>query len=103
MFTDAEGKRLSGYYLIVEARKSDGTTVRRPVHNSETGRDEEVTTWAERVPEEVYNRLAKDKRDDGILDETTFAVKRRGFPEEEVKMPGSDGRPLTRTAQITAW
>jgi hypothetical protein len=102
-YSDKDGKRLSGYYVIVEAKKPDGTLVKRRVHSSETSKDDDVTSWAERVPEEVYNRLGKDKKEDGILNETTFAVKRRGFPNEEVTMPGSDGRPLTRAAQITAW
>jgi hypothetical protein len=102
-FTDRDGRRVSGYYVIVEARKPDGTVVRRRIHNSESGRDEDVTTWAERVPKEVYDRLAKDKKEDGILNETAFAVKRRGFADEEITMPGPDGRPLTRTGQITKW
>ncbi len=102
-YTDAAGKRLSGYYLIVQAKDADGSPVNRRVHNSETGKDEEVRRWAERVPEEVYNRLAKDKKEDGILNETAFGAKRKGFLDEEVTIPGSDGRPLTRTAQITTW
>jgi hypothetical protein len=102
-FTDREGSRVSGYYLIVEAKKPDGTVVPRRIHNRETGRDEQVTTWAERVPKPVYDRLAKDKREDGILDETTFAVKHRGFADEQITMPGPDGKPLTRMGEITKW
>jgi hypothetical protein len=102
-FTDRDGRRVSGYYLIVEAKRPDGTLVSRRVHNAETGRDEEVTTWAERVPKEVYDRLAHDKRSDGVLDETAFAIKRRGFTDEQITMPGADGRPLSRLGQITKW
>jgi hypothetical protein len=101
--TDQDGKRVSGYYLIVEARRSDGKVLSRRIHNSETGQDDEVSVWAERVPKEVYDRLAKDKREDGILNETTFATKRVGFASEEIQMNGSDGQPLTRTGQITKW
>jgi hypothetical protein len=97
------GGPLSGYYLIVAARRPDGKVIPRRVHDRETNKVVEVTVWAERVPKEVYDRLARDKREDGILDETTFAVKRRGFPSEEVTMPGPDGKPLTRTGQITQW
>jgi hypothetical protein len=89
--------------LIVEARTSDGTALKRRVHNIETGKDKEVTKWAERVPKEVYDRLARDKKEDGVLNETTFAVKRRGEAEEQVTMPGADGKPLTRLGQITEW
>lgn len=102
-FNDTDGKRVSGYYLLVEARRPDGGVVKRKVHNAETGKDEEVSAWGERVPVEVYDRLAKDKKEDGILNESTFAVKKVGFAEEQVTMPGSDGRPLTRATQITTW
>ncbi len=95
-YSDKEGKRLSGYYVIVEAKNPDGHVVKRRVHNSETSEEVDATIWAERVPEEVYNRLGKDKKEDGILDETKFAVKRRGYLNEETTMPGSDGRPLAR-------
>lgn len=96
-------KDVSGYYLIVQAKRADGTVIKRRVLNAETGKSEDVTTWAERVPKEVYDRLAADKLSDGILNETAFAVKRRGFPELQITMPGVDGRPLTRDVQITNW
>jgi hypothetical protein len=102
-FTDSEGKRVSGYYLIVEARRADGTVLRRRIHNSETGQVEEVSVWGERVPKDVYDRLARDRREDGILNETTFAIKRAGFANEEVQMKGNDGQVLTRMGQITKW
>jgi Family of unknown function (DUF6384) len=102
-FKDEQGKRVSGHYLIVEAKTADGRVLTRRIHEIESGKDENVTTWAELVPKEVYDRLAEDKRSDGILNETEFAVKRRGFPEETVTMPGVDGRPLTRAGQITKW
>jgi hypothetical protein len=101
--TDSEGRRVSGYYVIVEARRPDGTVLPRRIQNSETGRDEEVSVWGERVPKEVYDRLARDKREDGILSETTFAVKRTGFANEQIQMKGSDGQALSRMGQLTEW
>jgi hypothetical protein len=102
-FTDEQGKRVSGYYLIVEAIAPDGTAVPRRVHNAEDNRDEETALWAERVPKEVYDRLARDKRADGILDENIYAVKRRGWLDDEVTMKGPEGQPLERLGQITRW
>jgi hypothetical protein len=101
--TDEDGRRVSGYYLIVEARRPDGKVLSRRIHNSETGQDAEVNVWAERVPKEVYDRLARDKREDGILNETVFATKRVGFANEDIRMNGSNGQPLTRMGQITKW
>jgi hypothetical protein len=102
-FPDDGGKKVSGYCLIVEAKTRDGTVLKRRVHNIETGKDKDVMRWAERVPKEVYERLEHDKKEDGVLNETTFAVKRRGEAEEQVTMPGADGKPLTRIGQITEW
>ncbi len=102
-YTDAGGKRISGYYLLVEAKRPDGTLVSRTIHDSETDKDRTVETWGERVAKEVYDRIGKDKKEDGILNETLFAVKKRGFLDEETVMAGSDGRPLTRMGQITSW
>lgn len=102
-FTDEEGKRASGLYLIVEAIGPDGAVRKRRIRNAETGRTQEVSVWAERVPKEVFDRIAADKRRDGIVDEDIFAVKRRGQLEEQVTLPGPDGRPLARLGQITQW
>jgi len=103
-FTDAQGKRVSGYYLIVEARSPNGTTIPLRIHNDENNTDQVVTTWGERVPEAVYNRLKQDKQSDGILNETAFAVKRKGMLDEEITMPGADGKtPLARLVRITGW
>jgi hypothetical protein len=98
-----EKRVVLGCYVVVQARRADGTVLTRRVHNLESNRDEDVTVWAEQIPEEVYNRLARDKTEDGVLNETAFAVKRRGRAEEEVVMPGANGRPLTRRGQITHW
>jgi len=100
---DNNGKLIKAYYLFVQARKADGKPIPRRIHNSEIAVDEDVTTWAEQIPEAVYERLAKDKREDGILNETAFAVKRKGELNEEVTMPGADGKPLARMGQITRW
>lgn len=100
---DEDGKRLSAYYLIVEARTSDGLVVARRIRNIETDKTERVTRWAERVPEAVYERIRSDKKLDGVLNESLFAVKRRGFLTEEVVITDGEGKPVSRTGQITKW
>ena len=102
-YRDKDGRRVSGFYLIVEARTPDGKALTRRIHNDENDSYKEVTAWAERVPEAVYERLKKDKLEDGILNETAFAAKRKGFPDEEITMPGPDGKPLARLGRITEW
>ncbi len=98
-----KARPVSGYYLFVQARRPDGSVIPRRVHNDETDRYKEVTTWAERIPEAVYERLKKDKLEDGILNETAFAAKRKGYLDEEITMPGADGKPFARMGQITEW
>ncbi len=102
-FPDKGGKKLSGHYLFVQARKADGTVLPRQIYDNELYKDKEVTVWAERIPDEVFERLKKDKLADGILNETAFAVKRRGMLDEEITMPGADGKPIARLGRITEW
>ncbi len=102
-YEDEQGKRLSGYYLVVEARQADGTVLPRSIRNAETDTTETVSRWAERVPRAVYERLLADKQGDGVLDETVFAIKRRGETDIQMIMPAPDQMPLTREAQITRW
>ena len=97
------GGRLSGYYLIVEAKTADGRTLRRRIVNHETKSRDEVTKWGEEVDETVWNRLVADKRADGVVDQALFARKRRGTLAEDVVMPGGNGKPLARGRSITKW
>ena len=102
-FEDTAGKRVSGYYVIVEARDANGNSTPRRIRNGETQQTEQVTRWAERVPQEVFDRIKADKKADGVLNETLFALKQRGYQNEEIKLVGSDNQPLSRLGQITKW
>ena len=77
--------------------------MRRSIESSETRKTSFIDSWAEQVPKEVYDRIAADKKADGILNETLFSVKKRGFRDEEIRIEGADGKPLTRLGQITEW
>jgi hypothetical protein len=102
-YTDDQGERVSGYYLLLEARTADGRPVQVPIINRETGKMEQRSQWAELVPQEVYNRVAADKQVDGVLDESAFATKQRGQLEPQVTMSDEAGQPLVRRGQITSW
>jgi Family of unknown function (DUF6384) len=84
------------YYIIVEAAAPDGTTLQVPVVNEETGRTERVSKWGLRVEEDVFNRIAEDKQDDGIIQQSKFGVKRAGEPHPDYRIP-------TTGAAITKW
>ncbi|MBI5390369.1 hypothetical protein HZB02_02685 [Candidatus Woesearchaeota archaeon] len=67
----------TNFYLVVEAVYR-GNALSLPITSEESGRTETVTMWAERVPEDVFERVASDKKDDGIIQKSTFGVKKRG-------------------------
>jgi hypothetical protein len=84
------------YYLIVEAVAPDGRKLSLPIRNEETGQTETVSIWGMRVPQEMFERIARDKRDDGIVQLNRFGVKRRGAFNAEYLMPFEGG-------MITRW
>jgi hypothetical protein len=55
-----------------------------------------VSKWGLRVDESVYQQIAADKQDDGIIQNHDFGLKRRGQLAPEYAMP-------TTGAAITAW
>src|SRR5690606_2806273 len=84
------------YYLIVEAIAPDGSPVRIPVVNEETGETERVAQFGLRVDESTFNRVRADKQDDGIIQDSVVGVKRRGELEREYLIE-------TSGATITEW
>ena len=97
-YTDQSGKRVSGFYLIVEAIDSKGNALQMDIRNEENGQTERVTMWGERIPNEVYERVKEDKLDNGVINNDVVGNKRRGYLKEEISMPG-----ITKQGQITRW
>ncbi len=84
------------YYIVVEAIDADDRPVQVPVRSEESGKTERVSQWALRVRENVFRRVAADKKDDGIIQNNRFGVKRRGHLEPDYLFP-------TTGAAITHW
>lgn len=84
------------YYIVVEAIGPDGNLVEVPIQSEETGKTEFVSTWGLRVDEEVFNQIARDKQDDGIVQDREFGAKQSGYLEP-------DYRFSTTGAAITGW
>lgn len=103
VMTDDSGSRAAGYFVIVEARTENGTLLTRSIRDAESGTIQQVSLWAEQVPEAIYERLKADKQSDGILHETLFAVKKRGERDEDVVLLDKEGRPIPRGIQMTDW
>jgi len=84
------------YYLIVEAVTVDGRRLALPVTSEEDGKVAVVKEWGLRVPAEIYERIRRDKAEDGIVDRRKVGVKKRGFITPEYVVPTSGGA-------ITQW
>ncbi len=85
------GSQARNYYLIVEPVAADGRKLAIPVRNEETGAVETVSKFGVRVPEATFEAVAKDKRDDGIVQKNQFGVKRRGKLAIDYLMPFEGG------------
>jgi len=86
----------TNYYIIVEALGLDGNVLTLPIENEETREIEDVTVWAQRVPDVTYEAIRVDRLDDGIIQRNILGVKRYGFLDTEYTMPVLDGA-------ITRW
>ena len=84
------------YYIIVEALAADGRTLQVPVVNEENGRSERVSKWGLRVEKAVFERIAADKQDDGIIQQRRFGTKQSGRLKPDYRIP-------TSGAAITQW
>ncbi len=71
------------FYLIVEAVGRDGKSLTMTITNEEDGDRVQTRKWGLRVGERTYQRVAADKRDDGIIQGRRIGEKRRGYLEPE--------------------
>jgi hypothetical protein len=84
------------YYLIVEAIGPDGQPMTQSIRNEEDGTTESVTRWGQRVSQQVYDVVAQDKRDDGVIQRNLVGEKRRGEVDVTFQMPVVPGATITR-------
>ena len=77
----------TNYYIVVEALDPDGEALSLPILNEENGQTEVVNMWGVRVPEMVYDAIAADKRDDGIIQANEVGRKTNGFLDVEYSVP----------------
>ena len=91
------------YYVLVEAVDPRGVKLAKRIQNEEDGTAATVKQWGERVPFAVYERVRKDKQDNGRIDQDVFGRKARGRLEVEVELRSDEGEILPRAGQITRW
>lgn len=88
--------RARNYYLIVEAVDARGQVISLPVTSEETGKTRIVNKWGIRVDASVFERIAADKQDDGIIQQREIGQKQQGRLEPEYNID-------TTGAAITDW
>jgi hypothetical protein len=84
------------YYIVVEAVDDNGDVRSVQILNEEDGEIHRVDRWGLRVDESLYQAVAADKSDDGIIQNNRFGVKRRGYLVPDYLME-------TTGAAITRW
>lgn len=84
------------YYLIVEAIGPDGKPLSMPILNEEDGQTYQVKKWGLRVSQGLFQKVAADKRDDGIIQMRELGRKAQGELQAELSIK-TDG------ASITSW
>jgi Family of unknown function (DUF6384) len=84
------------YYALVEAVAPDGRLLSLPVESEEDGKTTSVSKFGVRVSAETFEQIARDKRDDGIVQRNRLGDKKRGELDVNFAMPVMGGR-------ITQW
>ena len=84
------------YYLIVEAIDRENRVVALEILNEETNQPQVVKTWGIRVDEATFNKIAADKKDDGIIQDNQVGEKQPGYLKPTFSIPTSGGK-------ITKW
>jgi hypothetical protein len=100
---DDNNEKPKEWFLVVEAVDGSGRII--PVEvTSSFGNTSEVSKWAQKVPEQVYNRVLEDYSADYRIDKNIFGYKKKGYLNEVITFPGADGRtPLQSTTRAIAW
>ncbi len=88
--------RARNHYLIVEAIDKKGRRLKLPVTSEEDGKTREVRQWGLRVDAATYQRVAADKKDDGIIQKNIVGEKRAGYLKPDYRIETTGGA-------ITQW
>ncbi len=84
------------YYIVVEAIDKNGNKITVPIVNEETGKISRASKWGLRVEKSIYDQVARDKQDDGIVQNHIFGNKEIGKIAVDYRFP-------TTGKAITSW
>jgi len=83
------------YYIIVEAVTAQGERLALPITSEEDGTTRIVSQWGLRVDDAAFEKIRRDKLDDGIIQQNRFGVKERGYLTPRYLMP-TTGKAITQ-------
>lgn len=83
------------YYVVVEAVLPDGRVLPLSVQSEEDGKTATVSKFGVRVAADVFNQIARDKQDDGIVQRNRLGEKKRGELDVNYAFPVMGGRIAT--------
>jgi len=83
--------RARNYYLIVEAVAPSGQILTRPITSEETGQTTVADKWGIRVSHDLFEQVAADKREDGIIQRNIVGQKKRGYTDIDYSVPLQGG------------
>ncbi len=84
------------YYLIVEAVAADGRVIKVPITSEEDRKMKLVDQWGLRVKKKTFEKVARDKQDNGIIERDRVGYKNPGYLEPKYEIDTSGGA-------ITEW
>ena len=93
-FEATDNPSARSYYLIVEALDPNGRPVSVRVRSEQDGVTKAAKEWGLHVDQRDYDRVAADKRDDGIVQNDVVGVKRRGELEPQYSVQTNGGAIL---------
>ena len=82
---------VQNYYLVVEAVTPQGKRLTVPITSEENGKVYNVQQWGMRVDESLYDKIRRDKLDDGIIQNNLFGIKERGYLTPRYLAPTTGG------------
>ncbi len=94
---------VKNFYIVVEAFTANGQPLVTTVRSEEDGSTGRVTKWAERVDEATYNRVGRDKQDDGIIQDAVLAEKEKGLLNPTYRMGPKAGGGDLEGGRIYRW
>lgn len=90
-------------YIVVEPVGSNGSLYSIDIVSEQDGGHRTVSRWAERVDEDTYETVGRDKKDDGVVQNSIFAQKERGYLNPRYLMGPKKNGGRMEEGRVYSW